>query len=160
MGERKDISLAFQRRLVPETKRPSPPALDGTEHRLEVAVVFTSAPATIAALRTAGGLADRLSARITMIVPQVVPYPLPLESPPVLIEFSERRFQQIAEESPVETTVRIYLCRHRTETLRSVLAPGSLVVIGGRKRWWPTREKTLARQLRRAGHEVVFTEME
>jgi hypothetical protein len=78
----------------------------------------------------------------------------------MLIDFSERRFQQIAEESPVETTVQIYLCRDRTETLKSVLAPCSLVVVGGPKRWWPTREKTLARQLRRAGHEVVFTEME
>ena len=54
----------------------------------------------------------------------------------------------------------IYLCRDRVETLTAVLSPHSLVVIGGRKRWWPTAEKRLARKLRRAGHEVIFTETE
>lgn len=157
VAEQNDILLAFQKRLVPETARPTPSPED-SEHRLEVSVVFTSAPGTIAALRKAGALAENLSARITLVVPQVVPYPCPLESPPVLIDFSERRFRQIGEESPVETTVRIYLCRDPLTTLKSVLAPNSLVVIGGPKRWWPTRERALARQLRRAGHEVVFTE--
>ena len=57
------------------------------------------------------------------MVPQVVPYPLPLESPPVLIDWNERRFRVIADESPVETTVRIYLCRDRLETLTAVLKP-------------------------------------
>lgn len=120
----------------------------------------TSALATIAALRKAAALADRLRARITLVVPQIVPYPLPLERPPVPIDFSERRVQEIAEESPVETTVQVYLCRDRMQTLKSVLRSRLLIVIGGPKRWWPTREKTLARQLRRAGHEVVFIETE
>lgn len=160
MGERKDMALALEKLLVPAAGRPKPPRRDESERRLEVAVVFTSAASTIAALRKAGALADRLRARINLVVPQVVPHPLPLESPPVLLDFSERRFREIATESPVETTVQIYLCRDRLETLKSVLARRSLVVIGGRKRWWPTREESLARKLRRAGHEVIFTETE
>ncbi len=160
MVERKGLLPAFQKVVAPATKRPAEPRSDESEHRLDVAVVFTSAAATIAALRKAGALADRLSARIKLLVPQVVPYPLPLESPPVLIDFSERRFREIALESPVETTVQIYLCRDGWETLKAVLAPRSLVVIGGRKRWWPTREKSLARKLCRAGHEVIFAETE
>jgi len=60
----------------------------------------------------------------------------------------------------VETSVHIYLCRDRFETLASVLSPRSIVVLGGRKRWWPTREKSLASKLRKAGHEVVFKETE
>ena len=154
------MALAFQKRLFRANDRPTPPRQEESEHRLEVAVVFTSATPTIAALKRAGALADKLSARINMVVPQIVPFPLPLESPPVLLEFSERRFREIAMASPVETTVHIYLCRDRLETLKSVLPPRSLVVIGGMKRWWPTREKSLARQLRRAGHEVIFTETE
>jgi alkylated DNA repair dioxygenase AlkB len=66
----------------------------------------------------------------------------------------------LAAESPVETTVRICLCRDRWEALEVLLEPRSLVVLGGRKRWWPTRESRLAQKLRRAGHEVILTETE
>src|SRR5690242_4428902 len=106
MEQLKDISLAFERHVAGETARPIAPTRDESGDRLEVAVVFTSAAGTAAALRKAGSLAENLAARITLVVPKVVPYPLPLESPPVLIDFSERRLQQIAEQSPVETTVR------------------------------------------------------
>jgi hypothetical protein len=134
-------------------------AVEGSP-RLNIDVVFTSMDTTLAALKKAAALADRLGARITLLVPQVVPYPLPLESPPVLLEWNERRFRVIAEECPVETTVHIYLCRDRVQTLLAVLRPDSLVVVGGRKRWWPTPESSLARRLRRGGHKVVFAEAE
>lgn len=160
MEGRKNILLAFERILQPSTGHPARPEAEKTEQRLNISVIFTSVEATLTALKRAGTLASSLGARITLLVPQVVPYPLPLESPPVLLDWNERRFRVIASESPVETTVRIYLCRDSFETLASVLGAGSIVVIGGRKRWWPTREKNLARQLRRAGHEVVLTETE
>jgi hypothetical protein len=154
------MSLALERVLAPSPGYPAPPAIEKTESRLNVAVVFTSVEATLVALRKAGALASRLRGRITLVVPQVVPYPLPLTSPPVLLDWNEKRFRAIASESPVETTVQIYLCRDRLETLTTELSPRSLVVVGGRKRWWPTAEKRLARKLRRAGHEVIFTETE
>lgn len=154
------MSLALNTVLIPAVGWTKKTAADEGRSGLHIAVVFTSIKSTVAALRTAGELAARLGARITILVPQIVPFPAPLSSPPVLLDWNERRFRVIAEESPVETTVRIFLCRDRLETLRSVLAPGSLVVIGGRRRWWPTREKILAKQLRRAGHEVVFTQTE
>lgn len=152
------MSLAIEKILVPATGQPSRPPVEEAGQGLNIAVVFTSVEATLAALKEAGALASSLSARITLLVPQVVPYPLALETPPVLIEFNESRFRLIASQSPVQTTVQIYLCRDGLETLTNVLNPGSIVVIGGQKRWWPTREKKLARQLRRAGHEVVFKE--
>jgi len=160
MEEAKDRALAFERVLAPASARPSRPAPERSEPELDVSVVCTSTVGTIVALRQAAALADRLNARIKMLVPQVVPYLLPLESPPVLLNFSEHRFSEIASACPVETTVQIYLCRDRVETLKAVLAPGSLVVMGARKTWWPNREKNLARSLRRAGHEVVVVEME
>jgi hypothetical protein len=158
MEEQKNLSPAFQTLLAPATAHPNAHLSQQTDHGLNVAVVFTSVAGTIAALKKAAALADRLSPRIKMVVPQLVPYPLPLESPPVPVDFSERTFRKIALERPLETNVEIYLCRDALGTLKAVLAPGSLVVIGGRKRWWPTREKTWARKLRRCGHEVVFTE--
>jgi hypothetical protein len=60
----------------------------------------------------------------------------------------------------VDTRVAIYLCRDPLETLQSVLKPHSIVVVGTRKRWWPTREKRLAAKLQRLGFEVVVTERE
>ncbi len=153
--------LAIERAIRPPADRPAQPAADGDDQKLNVMVIFTSVEATLAALRTAGALASSLRARITLLALQVVPYPLPLESPPVLLDWSERRFQTVADQSPIETLVRLYLCRDRVETLMDVLKPRSVVVIGGRKSRWPfTPEKRLTRQLRRAGHEAVFTELE
>jgi hypothetical protein len=157
MEARKEMALAFERMLIPAAARPDE-AVKQESTRLGVVVVSTSVEGTVHALRKAGALASRLSARISLVVPQVVPYPLPLTSPPVLLDFSERRFRAIAAESPVETTVRLYLCRDQMETLAAVLEPHSLIVLGARKRWWPTQEKRLARKLRRAGHEVILEE--
>jgi hypothetical protein len=123
-----------------------------------VEVIFTSIRATVAALKHAGALAARLGARIRLVVPQIVPYPLPLNKPPVARDFNERRFRALANESAVETTVHVYLCRDQKAMLSSLLKPHSLIVIGGYKRMWPGVEKRLARKLRRSGHEVVLIE--
>ncbi len=154
------MALALEKRMKPDTGFPVRPPESEAESQMEVSVVFTSVKATLAALRTAGTLASRLRSRITLVVPQIVPYPLPLTSPPVLLDFSERQFRVLAGQSPVETVVRIYLCRDRLAALIQLLKPRSVVVLGGPRRWWPTAETRLSRQLRRAGHEVVFTETE
>ena len=156
------MTVAVQKGIVPATGHPTRPQIDESDHRLNISVVFTSVESTLAALKEAGNLANSLGARITLLVPQVVPYALPLERSPVVPEFNHRRFRVIASEGPVETSVQILLCRERARTLTSVLSPGSLVVMGGRKRhwWWPTRDQVLARELRRSGHEVIFKETE
>ena len=152
------MALALERMIAPVTGVPAPSSTEETDSKLDISVVFTSVDATLAALKAAGNLASSLGSRITLIVPQIVPYPLPLSSPPVLVDLSERRLRVIANNCRVETRVSIYLCRDPLETLQSVLKPHSLVVLGSRKRWWPTAEKRLAAKLRRAGHEVVVTE--
>ncbi len=154
------MSFAHERPLAPEVGLPESPSYGTSQHRFEISVIFTSFDATAAALKMAGTLMKGLSAHINLVVPQVVPYPLPLDSPPVLREFCERRLSDITNESPVDTTVLVYLCRNRLATLRSVLKRGSIVVIGGCRRWWPTPEKSLARTMRRSGYEVIFTEMD
>ena len=154
------MSLAIEKLLAPRTGRPTPPSGEEAEQKLNIAVVFTSVASTLAALKEAGNLASSLGARIKLVVPQVVPYPLPLETPPVRAEFNENRFRVITSESPVETSVQIYLCRDRFEALTSALKPGSIVVLGGKRRWWSTRDERLAWKLRRAGYEVLFKETE
>lgn len=150
------MSFLLENRGVPTTKQPAGAVSGEADSELNVTVIFTSINATLSALRRAAILASRLHARITLMVPQVVPYPLPLTQAPVAREFTERRFRVLAEETPIETSVRIYLCRDRGRALAAALTPRSLVVIGGRRAWWPTEEKRLSRRLRRAGHEVVL----
>ncbi len=155
------MTLAIRKVLVSPTGHPAQTEIEEPNRRLNISVVYTSLEATLAALQEAGVLAGSLAARLTLFVPQVVPYVLPLESPPVLVEFMENRFRAIASQSPVETSVQIYLCRDKARTLTSVLCPASIVVLGGRRRWWwPTRDEVLARELQRAGHEVIFKEVE
>jgi hypothetical protein len=129
-----------------------------TEAGLSIDVVFTSVRATLGALKKAGALADRLNARIHLVVQQVVPFPCPLTSPTTSTEFTERRLRVIAGESRIPTTVMVYLCRDPWETLKTVLRSNALVVIGGPRRWWPTSAERLAGKLRRSGYDVIFTE--
>ena len=131
----------------------------GGQPKLSLSVIFTTPPATRATLAEAVEFARELGAQITILVAQVVPYPLPLECPPVATEFTGRLLRSIAAEQTVETSVEIYLCRDRRETIRQALKPESAVVLGGRKRWWwPTPEQRLAAALRRDGHRVVFVD--
>jgi uroporphyrinogen-III synthase len=149
------MSLANRKILAPAQGTAS------AKRKLNISVVFTSVESTLAALKEAGTLASSLGARITLLVPQVVRYPLQLENPPVSVDFSRERLREIASQSPVETRVHLYLCRDKIQTLIAALKPKSIVVLGGRKgRWWPTRDEALARALRRAGHEVIFRQTE
>jgi hypothetical protein len=154
------MALALEKLLAPTTEDPGQAHIAERDRTMDIVVVFTSMEPTLRALKQAGALAHRLDLRVKLVVPQIVPYPLPLTSPPVLLDFNERRFFAVASESHVETTVCIYLCRDRWDALELVLQSHSLVIIGGRKRWWPTAEAWLARGLRRAGHEVIVVETE
>ena len=127
--------------------------------RLEVNVIFTDAQATVVALKTAGSLARDLGACIRVRAAIVVPYALPLDKPPVSVRFTERLLSDLVsrlELDAFEPIVHLYLCRNQADTLLQVLSPNSLVVIGGRKHWWPTAERRMARALRSKGHRVVF----
>jgi hypothetical protein len=146
--------------VAPGTRTPDWHVAGSNEARLNVTVLFTSVDATIAALRTAGALAGKLGGRITIMVPEIVPYHLPINKPPVAQDWNEKRFRVIAAESPVETSVRFYLCRDMDEMLARQLKPHSLIVLGGKKHWWPTRESRLASRLRSCGHEVILAETE
>src|ERR1700685_3621814 len=148
------MALALERMIAPVTGVPAPRFTEETDSKLDISVVFTSVDATLTALKEAASLANSLGGRITLIVPQIVPYPLPLTTPPVLVDFNERRLRVIASQCRVETRVSIYLCGDPLDILQSVLKPHSLVVVGSRKRWWPTAEKRLAKKLRRFGHQV------
>jgi hypothetical protein len=123
---------------------------------LEVFVLDTSRDGTFRAVRAAAFLAQGLGARIRLLAPQVVPYVLPLTWPPVSTGFTERRLGRAASESPVETRIDIRVCRDVWNMLKSTLPPRSLIVLGARRHWWPTRESWLAQRLSRLGPQILW----
>jgi hypothetical protein len=157
MGQRTEMPFV-ERLPIPAIGLPALRKSDETNRKLEIVVLYTSVQATVIALTRAAALAKGLNARLRLLMLNIIPYPLPLESPAVQCDFSERRLLEIASSSPVETRVDLCMCRQRFETLVALLRPRSLVVIGGHKTWWPTNEEKLARELRRAGHEVILAE--
>jgi hypothetical protein len=123
---------------------------------LEIVVLHTNPKETLGALKMAAELASGL-APVRLLAIQTVPYPLSLEAPPVSTEFLENRFSKLASDAAVNASVEIRLGRDTGDVLESGLGPHSVVVIGGRRRWWPSATMRLARRLERSGHQVVFT---
>jgi hypothetical protein len=130
------------------------------EPELSVFVVFTSINWTLKAVERAREMAKPIGANVVVIAVQVVPYPLPLHRPPVPMEFVIRRFEEEARESLEGTMVSAYLCRDPLIALKRILKPNCPVVMGIRKRWWPTSDERLARKLRRAGYKIALVETE
>ena len=125
---------------------------------LEVNVIFTDQASTTAALAFAQSLARGLGARIHLHFAMEVPYQLPLESPGVSVSFVQEQLSSALadlEKDGVEPRAHLYLCRDRVRALQQALKPKSLVVIGARKRWWPTAESRIAGALRARGHWVM-----
>ena len=120
--------------------------------KLEIVVLHTKEAATVSALKMAAEFASGL-APVRLLAIQVVPYPLALDAPPVSVKFLERRFVELVKEAAVDAKVDIRLARDAEDEL----SPHCVVVIGGRRRWWPTASMRMARRLERLGHQVVFT---
>jgi hypothetical protein len=134
----------------PETQNPG---------RLRIHVLFTNSSDTRAALKTAVEMASDMDTEIALIVPQIVPFPLSLDSPPVPLDFASDQIRRLAESVSshhAELQGYIFLCRNPIETLLRELPSQSLVVIGARARWPFGKSKRLAKALRRNGHEVIL----
>ena len=134
--------------------------IDGqTERRLEVFVIFTDLPGTLAAIQRAEGLAEQLGAHLRLVMPYEVSYTLPLTKPPVSVEFLESQMRDLAARTGMEVEAQVCLCRDKKSALGNLLPPNSLIVVGGRKRWWPTAAQLLARSMQRDGHQVIFADL-
>jgi hypothetical protein len=124
--------------------------------------LFTTPEGTLAALRAAGELARNLRLRITLIALKVVSFHHSLDHPPVSVNFLKERLLHMVHRSGIEAeevNTKLYLCRDQKQGLQRVLAPASLVVVGGRKRWWRRREQELARYLHSLDHRVLFVDV-
>jgi len=133
--------------------------IDGqSERRLEVFVNFTDLPGTLAAVQSAEGLAQQLGAHLRLLMPYEVSYRLPLTKPPVSVEFLEGQMRDLAARTGMEVEAQVCLCRDKKSALCNLLPPNSLIVVGGKQRWWPNAAQLLARSMQRDGHQVIFAD--
>jgi hypothetical protein len=142
------ISVARRTAAPPRAAEPS----------LRLHVIYTTPEATRASLQDAGALAHDLGAEVALLVPEVVPYPLPIDHPPASRRYSESALDALAAECGVDVDIRILLCRDREQTIPEWLPDASIVVIGRRRRWGPGSARRLIRVVRRAGHHVIVVE--
>ena len=119
-------------------------------------VVATTVDGTRAALTVGVPLARGSRARLVVLVPQIVPYPLAVDGPADATAFTERRYCDLVHEVDGEAEIKVCLCRTPND-VRHAIPPVSTVVVGGPiGAVLPSREERLARHLTHLGHHTVF----
>jgi hypothetical protein len=69
-----------------------------------------------------------------------------------------RRFVDQVRWQGTAVAVRSYVCHDERQAIPFAFRPHSLIVIGARRSWLPTRIERLRRALERAGHFVLFVD--
>jgi hypothetical protein len=140
--------------LFPKT--PSAGPFETAPPALAVTVLYTTVRPTLAALRRAASLARDLGATIRILNVRAVPYPLPLDKPPADREVLARNIRTLAGGQPISTHIEICYGRDILDALLQALSPNSILLIGVKKTWWPSKERRWAKLLSRRGHHVIF----
>jgi len=134
-----------------------PPAIEShpQEHPIEVVVLYVDTGVTTRALAAALKLANGCGAAVTLIAVHVLPYPAPLDCQQGIRRRLEAELTTMARATAAALRVTLVFARDREETCLALLRRESLVVIGTKDRWWPTREERFARKLAAHGHSVA-----
>src|SRR5262249_29351427 len=113
-------------------------------------VFATTFDGTRAALAAAVPLARGSSAKLVLIVPRIVPYPLELDAPCESTTFVVKQYAAAIERLGGNATIDVCACRRLDDIVTRVVAAGSTIVVGGPVgRWLTTPEERLANRLSR-----------
>jgi hypothetical protein len=123
-----------------------------------VYVVYTSIDGTLAAVRVAGDFARALGVPVTLIHFRSVPYALSVDQPNGVSPVETDGFVTLLRAEGLDTRVRVYLCRDPRRALPLAFRAHSLIVVAGRRSWWPTESERWRRTLEAAGHFVLFVD--
>jgi hypothetical protein len=124
-----------------------------------VSVLFTTEEATLAAARVASAMAKAMGVPVSVIDVRTVPYPLSMDSPVESSPVESEAFKQRLEMAGVDARVRVFWCRNRKSVVPRAFGGHSLIVIGGKRRWWRTEPERWRRRLEAAGHFVLFVDV-
>lgn len=142
-------------------KQPAVPLPDQARQDLRtdaIYVVYTSPESTFAALRVASGFATALNIPLILVHYRTVPYPLSVDQPTGISPIQSEAFQERLRAEGLDVRCRVHLCRDERRAIVHAVGRPSLIVLGGRRRWWPTRADGWRHHLEAAGHFVVFVE--
>ena len=147
--------------IFPEPPSATRESSSATVRRLQIFVLFNGPEATTVALRTANSFASGLGGDILIAAPQLVPYPLPLNSPDIDREALLRQINQSVQESHIACPIRkvlISYARDCRDAWRELL-PSHCIVVVGKPAWrFPILRLHAwlsVKSLSRLGHEVV-----
>lgn len=125
-----------------------------------VYTLFTSLEPTIAALRVANELAAKLGASVRLVHFKSVDSRVDAaEAAPALDVETDFVASRLKSEG-VDASVRVYICRDPRQAMPMAFKRRSLIVVGDRRRLWPTRAERFYRALVDAGHYVLFVDEE
>jgi hypothetical protein len=122
----------------------------------KVYVLFTNLDETLGAVRVAGRLASAMGSDVTVVHFRSIGFGSPLEHPAGLSPVETEAFRARLAAEVCDARVRVCLCRDARQAIRSVIDGRSLIVIGGRRGWWPTPSNRWRRMLEEEGYVVVF----
>jgi hypothetical protein len=122
----------------------------------QIYVLFTSLEETLHAVRVAGRLASAIGSGVTVIDFRAIGFGAPLDHPAGLSPVETDAFRARLAEEDGDVRVRVCLCRDVRQAVRSVIDGRSLIVIGGRRHWWPTASTRWQRIVEKEGYVVVF----
>jgi len=122
---------------------------------LDIVVPYTTPELTRLALEKAAQLSREGPSRIRVVRVQRVPFPLPLQQPPVAVEVLREQTEQITRGLQA-AEILIVVTRDADKTLLEALGPESIVVIASRRRRWPTAQDRLKKLCERHGGRVAF----
>ena len=145
------VAVANRRIRVPER-------FDPAIRTDTVYVLFTSIDETLAAVRMAGDFARALGVPVTVIHFRTVPYALPVDAPCGMSPVETDAFITRLRAEGADIRVRVYLCRDEQQAIPFAFNRHSLIVIAGRRSWWPGHSEQWRRMLEAAGHFVVFVD--
>jgi hypothetical protein len=123
-----------------------------------VSVIYTTVDDTLEAARIGGALARAMGVPLRVVHFRAVPRQVPVDQPDGLSPIETTAFVARLREEGITARIRVYLCRDQATTIPFAFRPNSIVVVGGRRSWWPTRAERWRDALEGAGHFVVFVD--
>src|SRR5712671_1847305 len=136
--------------------RPVPAPLTA-DSQPTIHVIATTFEGTRAALATAVPLAKGSGAKLIVVVPCIVPYPVEIEAPCDPTTFFARRYRDVIERLGGDATIEVCRCRRSDDIVMRLSASRTTVVLGGPVgRWLTSPEERFASRFSRRGRPVIF----